>query len=185
MAAKKNQITYIQKNYDRFTLADFDVKDNLGNTAIYYATQHMQLNVLKLLIECGADVNLRCELGNTALHIAMMVGYRILRNIPIIQTLIGAKANVKIKNLYGQTPVFFASKRVLVENGLVGCASMDMKERDFDNLALPKKIAEKIKEIEESVKITLRKDEMTLAAKSEIAKARNDAERAEQRQKQV
>ena len=101
MAAKKNQITYIQKNYDRFTLADFDVKDNLGNTAIYYATQYMQLNVLRLLIECGADVNLRCELGNTALHIAMMVGYRIVRNIPIIQTLIGAKANVKIKNLYG------------------------------------------------------------------------------------
>lgn len=38
MAAKKNQVSYIQKNYDRFTLADFDVKDILGNTAVFYAT---------------------------------------------------------------------------------------------------------------------------------------------------
>ena len=50
---------------------------------------------------------------------------------------------------------------------------MDMKEKDFDKfLSLPTKIADKIKEIEENVKTILKKDDMILAAKLEITRAK-------------
>lgn len=37
-AAKKNQVTYIQKNRYRYQPADFDMRDQQRNTPIYYAT---------------------------------------------------------------------------------------------------------------------------------------------------
>jgi hypothetical protein len=38
-----------------------------------------------------------------------------------------------------------------------------MKDKDYHNLSLPKKIGEKIKEIEENVKTTLKKDQLSFS----------------------
>ena len=97
-AAKKNNPSYIQKNRNRYSQGDLDVTDHLGNTALFYAAQNMHLEALELLIQLGADVNRKCELGNTALHHAMMVGDKIAKNRPIIATLIQAGANPRLFN---------------------------------------------------------------------------------------
>ena len=52
--------------------ADVNAKDNYGNTALMWASQHGYIEVAKLLIEAGADVNLR---GTTALMIALEEGH--------------------------------------------------------------------------------------------------------------
>ena len=64
----------------------------------------------------GADVNRKCELGNTALHQALMVGYKIDKNVKIINTLVLSGANNKLRNNFGQTPMYFACKRYIEEN---------------------------------------------------------------------
>jgi ankyrin repeat protein len=73
----------------------------LGNTALFYAVQNMHLDTLNLLLNMGADVNRKCELGNTALHQALMVGYKIDKNVKIINTLVLSGANNKLRNDFG------------------------------------------------------------------------------------
>ena len=100
-AVKHNKIQYLLQNRHRYktsggsTLND---GDSLGNTPLYYAVQHMHLEIVEYMIQFGVDVNHRCQFGNTALHYALMVGDRIDKNIPIIQTLMAAGANCKILN---------------------------------------------------------------------------------------
>jgi ankyrin repeat protein len=143
------------------------MRDQQRNTPIYYATQNMHIEVLETLIRCGGDVNVRCELGNTALHIALMLGDRIARNGPIISCLIDHGANPRVKNDYGQTPVFFASRDVLRKNGLMGMASMTIKDSEFADhkkLALHPKILAKIREFDDKVLNWKRLENMKAAA---------------------
>jgi ankyrin repeat protein len=49
-----------------------------GNTALWFAAQGPAprgLEVVKLLVEAGADINRRCEHGRTALHMASAWGH--------------------------------------------------------------------------------------------------------------
>jgi len=125
-AAKKNQLSYIQKNQTRYKPGDLNLKDQFGNSIVYYAVVNMHQAVLELLIKLGANLNQRGELGNTPLHYAFMVGNRIPRNERIIQTLIMSKANPRIVNDFGQTPVFFASKQLIAMAHLVGIPAMEI-----------------------------------------------------------
>ena len=83
-----NQIAYIEKNAHRYTEGYLDQVDEQGNTALYYAVESMHEDVVDLLIQLGADVNRKCQHGNTALHYAMMVGEQIEKNNRIISILI-------------------------------------------------------------------------------------------------
>lgn len=81
----------------------------------------------------GANPNIKCELGNTPLHMALMLGDRIPKNVQIIHTLMSHGANAKVTNDFGQTPIFFASKSILADFGLLSTSSMKMREKDFEN----------------------------------------------------
>jgi ankyrin repeat protein len=61
----------------------------------------MHLETIELLLRLGADINKKCELGNTPLHQAMMTGNKIPKNLKIMSLLIQAGANPRIKNNYG------------------------------------------------------------------------------------
>lgn len=91
---------YILKNKDRYEEGDLDIPDNCGNTALYYAVLGMHIQALEILIRLGANVNRKCELGNTPLHYAMMIGDKILKNKHIISTLVLSGANPKIANQF-------------------------------------------------------------------------------------
>ncbi len=61
---------------------------------------------VRVLIENGANVNCRCDMGNTPLHDAVTQN-----NDGIIELLINAGANPTIKNEFGQTPLDIAKGR--------------------------------------------------------------------------
>ena len=95
-AAKKNQLSYVIKNKENYQPGDIDAKDSKGNSALFYAVQHLNLDMVKLLLNYGADVNIKCEIGNTPLHLALMVGYRLEKNVEIINTLYQAGGSIRI-----------------------------------------------------------------------------------------
>lgn len=83
------------------------MKDELNNTALYYATAGGHIETVKILLKCGVDINTKNEDGNTCLHKAM-----INNDTKLIALLISKGANVEALNDKSQTPIYFASKRV-------------------------------------------------------------------------
>jgi ankyrin repeat protein len=82
-----------------------------GNTAMWFAAQGPTsgLEVARLLIEAGADLNRRCEHGRTALHIAAAWGH-----VDVVQLLLEHGADPEILDDEGLTAAMMAarSKRV-------------------------------------------------------------------------
>lgn len=86
----------------------YDVIKNikLEQTALMYALSHNRGNSVKVLIECGADVNVKNFLGWTALHFAANRG-----GYDIYTRLVGAGANVNAENNKNETALMIAYKR--------------------------------------------------------------------------
>ncbi len=73
-----------------------------GNTALWFAAQGSWPNgvdVARVLIEAGADVNKPCEHGRTALHMAAAWGH-----VDVVQLLLENGANPTIIDDHGMTP---------------------------------------------------------------------------------
>lgn len=51
---------------------EFDFKDHLGRTPLYIAVVNKNLEVVRELVRIGADINVKCENGNTCLHRMML-----------------------------------------------------------------------------------------------------------------
>ena len=96
--------------------------------------QSINIDIIDILVRLRVDLNVRCSLGNTALHYAMMIGDQIPQNIDIIETLIAAGANYRVTNNYNQTPLFFASKRLLATSGLLKKIVMKINKDDYNDL---------------------------------------------------
>jgi ankyrin repeat protein len=73
--------------------ADLDAQDVRGYAALHYAVESTSLKMLRQLVECGANVNIRNGDGNTPLHLF------------VIQLIIENTANVNITNAFGETPL--------------------------------------------------------------------------------
>lgn len=99
---------------------NFDAKNQDGQTAVHLACLNSNEDVLKLLLNAGANVNCRDTAGNTPLHYAC-------RNKPanFIKTLISAKSNIQTRNIEtGYVPLHDAAKygnleavQVLLDSG--------------------------------------------------------------------
>lgn len=73
-----------------------------GNTALWFAAQGpwpRGVDVARVLIEAGADVNRRCEHGRTALHMAASWGHA-----DVVQFLMQHGANAELVDEEGLTP---------------------------------------------------------------------------------
>lgn len=84
----------------------FTVAENI--TPLMLATIHNQKEILRFLLHNGADVNIRTNSGNTALHYASFMGYD-----EIVRMLTHHGANVNASNAFGQTPLLVCSGKVL------------------------------------------------------------------------
>jgi ankyrin repeat protein len=83
-----------------------------GNTALWFSAQGQDpggLEVARLLISAGADINRKCEHGRTALHMAAAWG-----RLELVQLLIENGADASLSDDEGMTPSMIAvsSKRV-------------------------------------------------------------------------
>ena len=78
--------------------ADVDCKDNQGKTALIYAVENENVELIDTLIEVGADINSQDESGKTAMHYASKND-----NVETVQRLFKAGADILIKDTQEKT----------------------------------------------------------------------------------
>ena len=99
---KQNNLILLQKE---LSLAEIDLTSNLDeNAPIYFASAYGSPEMLKYLIENGADANQSTKNGFTPLHAA--VEFSDITNMNI---LIEHGANVNAKSIFGFTPLHRAA----------------------------------------------------------------------------
>ncbi len=74
-----------------------------GETPLHVAVDRGYLDIVKLLLERGADPNLQSNEGNTPLHLSV-----ISSSADIAYELLKAGADRQVKNSFGKTPVELA-----------------------------------------------------------------------------
>jgi len=99
--------TYFEQAAEFFSRESIEQTDNQGTTALHHAARNGHVDMLKVMIEKGADVNLTedapAEPGNTPLHTACIYGRG-----EVVKLLIASGADDTLKNLNGETPAHLA-----------------------------------------------------------------------------
>jgi ankyrin repeat protein len=78
------------------------------NKILFEASYKGQIDIVKLLIETGADINAKNYNGyeSTPLMYALVA-----EHLEVVKLLIKAGANVNAKNIWGETALFLASRK--------------------------------------------------------------------------
>ena len=79
-----------------------EAKDFFGYTPLYDARE---IEVLKLLLESGAQIEAKTKYGDTPLHKAVAVSPVCHDNFEVVKFLIENGAQIEAKNKYGNTPL--------------------------------------------------------------------------------
>jgi ankyrin repeat protein len=88
--------------------ADVNYRDSNGRTALYWAAiEHDRIDICRLLLDLGADVNQLNKSNSTVLMYAVYNS-----NIEIMKLLLSRGANLNIINSYGLTEIDYALKRI-------------------------------------------------------------------------
>ena len=88
--------------------ADINARDPLGRTAVLRAVENENLGVLSLLLDRGADTNVRAENGYSLLHFAAMNE----RRVDIMEFLLNRGADVNILTENGEGLVHVAAEHL-------------------------------------------------------------------------
>lgn len=72
---------------------DLNARDNNKNSALYYAVQNENVEMVNQLIKMGGDPNLQNENNNTCLHLAFK-----LKNVKIVKILCRKSADLMAMN---------------------------------------------------------------------------------------
>lgn len=98
---------YFEKAAEFFTAESMMQTDNKGVTAMHEAAKNSHVEMLRVMIEKGADVNITQDepagAGDTPLHLACRYG-----NTEAVRLLIEAGADDTIQNINGETPAHYA-----------------------------------------------------------------------------
>ena len=66
-----------------------DAKDKAGDTALTVSSKKNYINMVQLLVDSGADTDIKTDDGFTALHLAVRKG-----NVDVVRILVQAKAGM-------------------------------------------------------------------------------------------
>ena len=106
--------------------ADPDQQDEMGKVALHIASKALDVKIMKILLDHGADVNKLDMFKMNALHYVLLSGKRNRSNqvIQCMELLISKKVDVNAVEVTGQTALHFAAIRseekwveVLIKNG--------------------------------------------------------------------
>ena len=100
---------------DLFILGLADIQDKFGETALIWASDWDDMEIVDLLIKNGANVNIQDKLGRTALMQASRND-----NEKIVKLLIQYGANLNLQDTRGKTVLDYANteiKRLLKQAG--------------------------------------------------------------------
>lgn len=103
MAASK----FGYKNFAKLLVkkADINMRDDIGTTALIFASDNGHAEIVQMLLEAGAKVNLRNDIwAQTALHRASHSGH-----IEIVELLLTYGADVNLEDGFGATALTWAS----------------------------------------------------------------------------
>lgn len=105
-----------------------DIKNMASSTALHEAVRNGNVDTAILLLDSGADSNVRDASGNTALHLVMPEHSR----SKLFSKLLEAGAKPDIKDNYGETPLHIAARIKMDENIIVQLinAGADVNERN-------------------------------------------------------
>ncbi|XP_071807493.1 uncharacterized protein [Asterias amurensis] len=90
------------------------VRTDNGETPLHVACRKKDVDICKMLVDCGANVNIKNEEGHTPLHIAAWAGEE-----QILKTLYLAKADANILDKFDRSPLHIAA-----ENGNTGTVEL-------------------------------------------------------------
>ncbi|KAM6478238.1 nacht and ankyrin domain-containing protein [Trichoderma sp. SZMC 28011] len=110
------------------TTTDIDSRDEFGRTPLSMATEKGNEAVVKLLLNAGAEVNLKDYDNQAPLFYAAETGKE-----AVVKLLLNAGAGVNLKNDYNQTPLFYAAatgRKAVIELLLDAGAEVDSKNHD-------------------------------------------------------
>jgi ankyrin repeat protein len=79
------------------------VKNNDGETPLHKATQIWHEEIVRILLEKGADTNAKNNEDETSLHHAARYGQK-----AIVQLLLEKDADTTVRNKHGDTPLYLA-----------------------------------------------------------------------------
>jgi TonB family protein len=127
------------------TTPDLDAADETGWTALMYAVEGGQAEIVGMLLEAGASPDRRNPSGQTALHLAALYG-----RTAAARLLLRAGADHELRDAEGRTPLYRAIEKRRVDiiemlqaaelargQGVLSRAPMESSER-----ALPPRIVE-------------------------------------------
>lgn len=101
---------YFEKAAEFFSVESMMQTDNRGVTAMHEAARNNHVEMLHVMIEKGADVNVTQDepagAGDTPLHLACSYG-----NAEAVKLLIKAGADDTIQNINGETPAHYAVRK--------------------------------------------------------------------------
>jgi ankyrin repeat protein len=92
----------------------------LEDAPLVEAAKSGKLDMVKLLLANGADIEQKCNDGQTAMHWASMKGYH-----PIVKALIGAKGSVTAEDIAQYTPLHYAKSRETAMTLINGGANVE------------------------------------------------------------
>jgi uncharacterized protein len=108
---------------------DVNAQDEEGRTALIQATIYNNVEVVQILIEHGANVNTRDFFGgNAALHFAAK-NY----SLELLQLLLKNKAEIDIKDINGNTPLFQAVVNASGKGGVIQQLLLHGANRNLKN----------------------------------------------------
>ncbi len=88
-------------------------KDKFGETPLHRAAFFGNLEITKLLLTKGADVNIKNQYGGTALFQSIETCYITKNNAKIVELIIANGANINVKDNWGDTPLHKACDSVI------------------------------------------------------------------------
>jgi hypothetical protein len=108
----------IRRGADADVYVTFTGRNRPGRSALMLAAEYGMAEVVKTLLEKGADINRRNEIAETALHAAALRA-KGPRYVEVAEALIAAGADVNARNNKGETPLMVASKSAVKDANFV------------------------------------------------------------------